>query len=80
MNYLQGSRICFHGRFQCDVSTINNFVSYYDNQYFQKLFQEMMTTEETPKGTEIKATNGYWNPDGTGAFRLLGCRISAVLC
>ncbi|MEZ4851012.1 MAG: hypothetical protein R3B93_20835 [Bacteroidia bacterium] len=39
----------------------------------------MMTTEETPKGTKIKAINGYWNPDGTGAFRLLGCRISGAM-
>lgn len=74
MSYLQGPRICFHGRFQCDTSTINNFVNYYDVQRFQKVFQDLM---EFKDGKQTK-TNGYWNPDGTGAFRLLGCQVSSA--
>jgi len=75
MSYLQGPRICFHGRFQCDTSTVNNFVNYYDTQHFQKVFQAMMEV----KDDKIVKTNGYWNPDGTGVFRLLGCQVSSAM-
>ena len=66
MSYLTVPRIVFSGRFQADVSTVNNDVRHYDNTAFEPIFQEPMTNE---------AMNGWWNPDGTGAFRLIDVQI-----
>jgi hypothetical protein len=56
MSYLALPRLTFTGRFQADVSTINNIVSNYDlnNPNIEQL----------------------WNPEGTGTFRLLNCRVT----
>jgi hypothetical protein len=60
VSYLQRPRLHFAGRFQADVSTVNN-----DFHHFQPTFQPGPDT-------------GSWNPAGTGAFRLLGCRVTAA--
>jgi hypothetical protein len=69
MSYLSNTRLIFTGRFQADVSTVNNDVRHFDNASFDKVFQEFQN-DESP--------NGWWNPTGSGAFRLINCRIETV--
>ena len=70
MSYLSNLRLIFHGTFQADVSTVNNDVRHYSNAHWEDRFQEFQKAD----GTE----DGWWNPIGSGAFRLIGCRISSV--
>jgi hypothetical protein len=70
MSYLNATRLVFHGTFQADVSTVNNDVRHYDNASWEARFQDF----QKPDGTE----DGWWNPIGSGAFRLIGCRVSSV--
>jgi hypothetical protein len=69
MSYLSNTRLVFSGAFQADVSTVNNDVRHFDNAHWESRFQELQTgpTED-----------GWWNPVGTGAFRLVGCSIGRV--
>src|SRR5690606_18519141 len=77
MSYLDTPRLHFRGRFQADTSTVNNDVRHYKTAAFQPEFQAMMVGQGQG---EAQRTNGYWNPEGSGAWRFLGCRItSAVL-
>ncbi len=66
MSYLTLPRIVFSGTFQSDVSTVNNDVRHYDNAAFEGRFQEPQTAE---------AMNGWWNPNGSGAFRLVDVAV-----
>ncbi|MCY7297257.1 hypothetical protein [Alteromonas sp. a30] len=66
MSYLNNVHMVFSGRFQSDVSTVNNEVTHFDNETFEPRFQEY--------GNE----NGWWNPCGSGAFRLIDCRVTQV--
>jgi hypothetical protein len=68
VSYLDVPRIVFTGHFQADISTINNDVRYYDNAAFRKQYQQLSTTGD----------DGGWNPEGTGIFRLMGCRITGA--
>jgi hypothetical protein len=65
MSYLDIPRLHFSGRFQADVSTINNDVRYFDNAAFQEKYQTM-------------SGGGAWNPEGTGIFRLVDCRVTGA--
>lgn len=69
MSYLNRLRLVFSGRFQADPSTVNNDIRHFDSAQFMESFQEFQTTADA---------NGWWNPDGTGAFRLIDCRVVAV--
>jgi hypothetical protein len=69
MSYLNAVRLVFSGTFQADPSTVNNDVRHYDNARFKKNYQEFS------EGQEL---NGWWNPPGSGAFRLLNCTVKAV--
>lgn len=71
MSYLHHVRLVFSGTFQADVSTVNNDVRHYDNATFESRFQEL---QDNQTGVE----NGWWNPTGSGAFRLLDCKVTAV--
>jgi hypothetical protein len=51
--YLMLPRLHFAGRFQADVSTLNN----------------------DPDNFSAARPQLYWNPMGTGSFRLLGCVV-----
>lgn len=62
MSYLGAVRLHFAGRFQADPSTINNDPTNYDVASFQS----------------GKQPDGSWNPEGTGAFRLVGCKVTRV--
>lgn len=75
MSYLQFPRIHFAGRFQADTSTVNNDVRHFDSEKFRQDFQAPMLVEDQ----KIVKYNGYWNPEGTGAWRLLGCRVTAAV-
>ncbi len=66
MSYLQYPRLCFAGSFQADVSTVNNDPRHFDSETFQERFQEFQSSD---------AFNGWWNPIGTGIFRLAGCTV-----
>jgi len=67
MSYLSQPRIHFSGYFQADVSTVNNDVRHFDSSKFQSNYQLPQTDNQM---------NGWWNPEGTGAWRLVQCQIS----
>jgi hypothetical protein len=67
MSYLNSLRIHFAGTFFATPSTVNNDVRHFDNANFQPNFQL------PGPGT----TNGWWNPEGNGGFKLL-CPATAV--
>ena len=68
MSYLGFPRLHFSGRFQADPSTVNNDPEHFDDARFRARYQE------PGRG----ATNGWWNPGGTGAWRLRDCRVTQV--
>ena len=70
MSFLNNTRLVFSGSFQADVSTVNNDVRHFSNAKWEPRFQDF----QQPDGTE----DGWWNPTGTGAFRLVGCRITGA--
>ena len=70
MSYLSLPRLTFSGDFQADVSTVNNDVRHYDNATFEPRFQDLKA------GAEL---NGWWNPSGSGAFGLIGCRVRSAV-
>ncbi|HEX5749928.1 MAG TPA: hypothetical protein VFZ09_27100 [Archangium sp.] len=69
MSFLHRVRLVFSGTFQADVSTVNNDVRHFDNATFEPSFQEFQSKS---------GLNGWWNPTGSGAFRLLDCRVTGV--
>ena len=69
MSALHQPRLVFSGDFQADVSTINNDVRHYDTATFEPRFQQ-------PASGAVR--NGWWNPSGSGAFRLIGCTVRAI--
>jgi len=74
MSYLNLPRLTFAGFFDADVNTVNNDVRNYDSEVFEARFQTPQVVE--PDGrTEY---NGWWNPDGTNAFRLLECAVTGA--
>jgi hypothetical protein len=70
MSYLNNTRLVFSGTFQADVSTVNNDVRHFDNAQWEARFQDFQKQD----GTE----DGWWNPIGSGAFRLINCRVTSV--
>ncbi len=68
MSYLNRLRLAFTGSFQADVSTVNNDVRHFDNASFQPAYQD-------PQAGQSRKV---WNPNGSGAFRLIDCRVRAV--
>jgi hypothetical protein len=68
VSYLDVPRLAFAGHFQADVSTINNVVRYYENAAFRPQYQQI----------NADGKDGGWNPEGTGIFRLVDCRITGA--
>jgi hypothetical protein len=66
MSYLDPVRLHFSGRFQADPSTVNNDPTHFNNATFQPNFQEP------------GPANGWWNPEGSGSFRLVDCHVTRV--
>lgn len=73
MSYLNLPRLTFAGFFEADVNTVNNDVRNYDSEVFEARFQTVQKRE--PGGLEY---NGWWNPDGTNAFRLMECAVTGL--
>lgn len=69
MSTLDLPRLVFSGDFQADVSTVNNDVRHYDRATFEDRFQQPQT------GSSL---DGWWNPSGSGAFRLIDCTVRCV--
>lgn len=59
----------FSGQFQADPSTVNNDPTHFDNDTFKPAYQ---------KYQDGKNANGWWNPDGTGNWRFVGCTVKSV--
>jgi hypothetical protein len=70
MSYCSIPRLSFAGQFQADVSTVNNDVRHYDNATFEPRFQDQQTRQ---------AANDWWNPSGTGAFRLVNVKVTQAV-
>jgi hypothetical protein len=70
VTYLGYPRLHFAGRFQADPSTVNNDPAHFDNDRFVARFQKRQT---------LNAPNGWWNPQGSGAWHLHDCRVTSVL-
>jgi hypothetical protein len=64
VSYLDPVRLHFAGQFQADPSTVNNVTQFYDNDSFTKANQQRPA--------------GLWNPDGSGSWRLVECRVTRV--
>jgi hypothetical protein len=71
MSYLNSLRLHFAGRFQANVSTVNNDPAHFHNAAFQPGYQQM-------QGANMSPPNGWFNPQGDAAWRLLGCRITSA--
>lgn len=71
MSFLNPVRLVFSGIFQADVSTVNNDVRHYDSESFESSYQEFQ--QKLPSGATV--ANGWWNPTGSGAFRLIDCKV-----
>lgn len=68
MSYLSFPRLIFSGNFQTDPSTVNNDPEHFDTTRFQGNFQV----------PGAGATNGWWNPRGSAAWRFLNCTVQQV--
>ncbi|MEY3239426.1 MAG: hypothetical protein RIR11_864 [Bacteroidota bacterium] len=69
MSYLNTPRLTFSGQFQADPSTVNNDPLHFNNETFLPSYQEYSSATDA---------NGWWNPDGTGNWRFIGCKITSV--
>ena len=69
MSYLGYPRLHFSGTFQADPSTVNN------DPYHFNVAQFRPGWDEPGPG----ATKGWWNPGGTGAWRLKDCTVRSVV-
>lgn len=69
MSYLQFPRLAFTGKFQADVSTVNNDPRHFDSKTFEGRFQEFQ------KGNDF---NGWWNPTGTAIMRFHNCAVKSL--
>jgi hypothetical protein len=70
VSYLGVPRLHFTGHFQADSPTVNNVDPYHNNDLFEPRFQLVQ---------DLPDRNGLFNPIGTGAFRLRGCRVTSVV-
>jgi hypothetical protein len=69
MSYLNPLRLHFAGKFQANVSTVNNDPGHFDNQTFIPSYQELQTAT---------TANGWFNPQGDATWRLFGCTVTAA--
>lgn len=68
MAYLGWPRMHFFGSFQADMSTVNNDPSHFDVARYVPSWHR----------PGAGATNGWWNPQGTGAWRFFDCAVTSV--
>lgn len=72
MSYLNALRLHFAGQFQANVSTVNNDAGHFDNASFEPQYQQMQGINS------IAQANGWFNPEGDAAWRLLGCTVTSA--
>src|ERR1700691_3825598 len=72
VSYLNPVRLHFSGSFEAAVSTVNNDPVHYDNAHFKPSYAEPAS------GTAPDQLNGWFNPDGSGDFRLHDCGVTAA--
>jgi hypothetical protein len=72
MSYLSPLRLHFAGKFQAAISTINNDPLHYDTANFKPQYQERQT------GNDPDQLNGWFNPRGSGDWRLIECAITSA--
>lgn len=68
MSYLGFPRLHFSGRFQANPSTVNNDPAHFNDATFRP-------HDQLPGPG---ATNGWWNPRGTGSWTIGGCAVRSV--
>jgi hypothetical protein len=66
VSYLGYPRIHFSGKFQGDVSTLNNNPTWFDDARFATRYQRL-------------GVGGSWNPRGSGAWRLRECLVTGAV-
>jgi hypothetical protein len=72
MSYLNALRLHFAGKFQANVSTVNNDAGHFENAAFKPEYQQL-------SGINFMAqANGWFNPEGDAAWRLLGCTVRSA--
>ncbi len=71
MSYLNPLRLHFAGQFQANVSTVNNDPGHFDNAAFEPSYQKL-------QGPGMNPPNGWFNPTGDAAWRLLGCKVTSA--
>jgi len=69
MSYLSLPRLVFAGQFQADVSTVNNDPEHFNTSRFRSNYQMPGSG----------ASNGWWNPNGTGSWRFRQCVVTSVV-
>ena len=72
MSYLNPLRLHFSGSFEAAVSTVNNDPVHYDSARFKPSYAELQA------GTAPDELNGWFNPDGSGDWRLHGCTVTSA--
>lgn len=71
MSYLSALRLHLAGRFQANVSTVNNDPAHFDNATFLPRYQDR-------QGPNMRPPNGWFNPQGDAVWRLLGCSVTSA--
>jgi hypothetical protein len=71
MSYLNPLRLHFAGRFQANISTVNNDPNHFYNAVFKPSYQDLA-------GPGFHPPNGWFSPQGDAAWRLLGCVVTAA--
>jgi hypothetical protein len=72
VSYLNPLRLHFSGSFEAAVSTVNNDPVHYDSARFEPSYAEPQS------GTAPGQLNGWFNPAGSGNWRLHGCAATSA--
>jgi len=72
VSYLNPLRLHFAGSFEAAVSTVNNDLVHYDNARFKPSYAEPAS------GTALDQLNGWFNPDGSGDWKLHDCTVTSA--
>jgi len=72
VSYLNPLRLHFSGSFEAAVSTVNNDPVHYDNARFKPSYAKPAS------GTAPDQLNGWFNPDGSGAWKLHDCAVTSA--
>ena len=72
VSYLNPLRLHFSGSFEAAVSTVNDDPVHYDSARFKPSYAEPQS------GTTPDELNGWFNPDGSGDWKLHSCAVTAA--